>query len=112
MKVDGIWKVEMLGPYGWEAVSTAFLENGRYLGASQDHYTIGRFQVCKDTIKVEAVMRPHSQAQNPSGGSEPPRKFGFEGQIGDGHISGQVDESEGQQSMTVRGTRLGDIPGQ
>lgn len=109
MKVDGIWKVEILGPFGWEAVSTAFLEQGRYLAASQDHYTIGRYEVSGDSIKVEAVMHPHSEAQNPaaSGG---PGKFCFEGQIGGARISGQVDDSDEQQSMTVRGTRLDDLP--
>jgi hypothetical protein len=110
VKVDGIWKVEILGPYGWEAVSTSFLENGRYLGASQDHYTIGQYEVSGDSIRVEAVMYPHSEAQNPAASGDAPRKFGFEGQIGGAHISGQVDDSSAQQSMTVRGTRLGDLP--
>ena len=111
MKVDGIWKVEMLGPYGWEPVSTAFLENGRYLSASQDHYVIGRYLVNEDTIRVEADMHPHSEANNPPDSSELRPKFAFEGQVSDGRISGQVDDDEGRQSMTVRGTRLGDIPG-
>lgn len=43
MSVNGIWKVEMLGPYGWESVSTAFLEDGKYRAASEDHYTVGNY---------------------------------------------------------------------
>jgi hypothetical protein len=109
VKVDGIWKVEILGPFGWEAVSTAFLEKGRYLGASQDHYTIGHYEVSGDNIKVEAAMHPHSEAQHPPDASEARPVFAFEGQITDGHISGQVDDNAGQQSLTLRGTRLGDI---
>jgi len=110
VKVDGIWKVEVLGPYGWEAVSTAFLENGRYLSGSQDHYVIGHYEVTADTIRVEGDMHLHSEINNPSASSAARPIFSFEGQISDGHISGQVDDNTAQQSMTIRGTRLGDLP--
>ena len=45
MSMNGIWKVEMLGPYGWESMSTAFLEDGRYLSSSQDHYAVGKYKL-------------------------------------------------------------------
>ena len=109
MKLDGIWKVEMLGPYGWEAVSTAFLENGRYLSASQDHYVLGRYIVNGDNIRVEGDMHPHSEIINPPDVSETKPVFAFEGQASEGIIRGQVDDDQGQQSMTVRATRLGDL---
>ena len=31
MSLDGIWVFEVAGIYGWERVSTVFLEKGRYL---------------------------------------------------------------------------------
>jgi hypothetical protein len=109
VKVDGIWKIEILGHFGWEAVSTAFLEKGRYLAASQDHYTIGQYEVSGDNIRVEAAMHRHSEAQRSPGSSKARLVFAFEGRITDGHISGQLDDNAGQQSITARGTRLGDI---
>ena len=109
MKVEGIWKVEMLGPYGWEAVSTAFLENGRYLSGSQDHYVLGRYLIDGDNIRVEADMHPHSELTNPPDASETKPVFAFEGEISEGVIRGQIDDDQGTQSMTVRGTRLGDL---
>ena len=109
MKVDGIWKVEMLGPYGWEAVSTAFLENGRYLSASQDHDVLGRYLVNGENIRVEGDMHPHSEMINPPDVSAAKPVFAFEGQISEGIIRGQVDDDQGQQSMTIRGTRLADL---
>ena len=45
MKIDGVWKVEMRGPWGWEARATAFLENGTFRGASTDHFTIGTYSI-------------------------------------------------------------------
>ena len=109
MKIDGIWKVEFLGPYGWEALSTAFLENGRYLSASQDHFAIGRYETNDDYIRVDAMTHPHAGILD-SSTDHPAQQFGFDGQINGDHISGQADDSEDQQSMTIRGTRLGDIP--
>jgi hypothetical protein len=110
MNVDGVWKIEILGPYGWEAVSTAFLEKGRYLAASQDHYTIGRYEISGDNIKVEAVMHAHSESQHSDGSGAAARKFGCEGQISGARFSGQIDDSAAQQTMTARGTRLSDLP--
>ena len=109
MSVDGIWKVEILGPYGWEPVSTAFLEDGRYLSASQDHYSIGHYEVDGNNIKVMAMTHPHGEALATSGHSVA-QQFGFEGQINGDHITGQADDSEAQQSITIRGTRLGFLP--
>jgi len=31
MSCEGIWEVEMRGPYGWERIATAFMRNGEYL---------------------------------------------------------------------------------
>jgi hypothetical protein len=110
MNVDGVWKIEILGPYGWEAVSTAFLEKGRYLAASQDHYTIGKYEVSGDNIKVEGSVHAHSESQHFAGSGIAPRNFGCEGQISGARISGQIEDSAAQQTMTARGTRLGDLP--
>ena len=33
MSCEGVWVVEMKGPYGWERIAIAFLKNGEYLGA-------------------------------------------------------------------------------
>ena len=109
MNVDGIWKIEFLQSYGWEAVSTAFLEKGRYLSASQDHYTIGRYEVSGNNIKVIATIYLHGEVLDTSE-SHLERQIGFDGQINDDHLTGQADDSETQRSMTIRGTRLGYLP--
>ena len=43
MNCEGIWKVEITTPYGWERIATAFMRNGEYLGASANHYSVGTY---------------------------------------------------------------------
>ena len=42
MEIAGIYRIEMAGPYGWEPIGTASLEDGRYFEGGQDHYSVGR----------------------------------------------------------------------
>jgi len=37
MSVNGIWKAEIFGPYGWEPMATAFLEDGIYKASGRNH---------------------------------------------------------------------------
>ena len=69
--LDGIWKVEMWGPYGWDAVATAIFRDGEYLDASERHYSTGTFAVDGDRITIESTTHVHT---------------------GDGHLFGRVDK--------------------
>jgi hypothetical protein len=44
MNCEGIWKVEITTPYGWERIATAFMRNGEYLAASANHYSVGTYK--------------------------------------------------------------------
>ena len=59
MNVNGVWKLEISGLHGWERLATVFLENGRYLSASADHYTIGRYVVDGKNFTAEATAVQH-----------------------------------------------------
>ncbi len=39
MSLNGVWSLEIAGIYGWERVSTVFLEDGRYLGGGATHFS-------------------------------------------------------------------------
>lgn len=43
--IDGIYKVDLLGPYGWEKFSTAFIQDGKYSSASAEHFTTGTYSI-------------------------------------------------------------------
>jgi len=50
--IEGIYKVEMLGPYGWERFSTAFIHDGHYRSASAEHFSIGTYKVEDDNFDM------------------------------------------------------------
>ena len=110
MSVNGIWKVEMLGPYGWEPVSTAFMEDGRYLSASQDHYTVGRYQIDGERIEVTVVNHPHRQDRTMFGAPGAQVELTFDGAITGDQLSGQAEDKQAEYSITFRATRLADLP--
>ena len=109
MSANGIWKLEMLGPYGWEAIATAFLEDGRYLAASQDHYAIGSYELTGNNIQVTATTHTHGQARTMFGSNDPSMELSFGGEINGDQINGQAENKQSKYSVTFRATRLGDL---
>ncbi len=59
MSLNGVWSLEIAGIYGWERVSTVFLEDGRYLGGGATHFSQGRYTVDKKKIKISIHMIQH-----------------------------------------------------
>ena len=110
MSVNGIWKTEMLGPYGWETVSTAFLEDGRYLASSQDHYAVGSYVVSGSQVKMNVTTYSHGRVRTLFGARNPTMELIFDGEISGDQVNGQVEDKTAQHSITFRATRLADMP--
>ena len=81
MSVDGVWRVEMLGPNGWERIATAFLRDGRYLAASADHYSIGNYMDDGETLKVESRTTQHGDIHTVFGSKKEHLDLKMEGRI-------------------------------
>ena len=112
MKVDGVWKIQMRGPYGKQTVSTAFLKKGRWLAASADHYGIGSYKVKDGEFKAKVHVSRFGQI---------PPIFGSKKREIDIHIKGKIQKSgdkilgtsqledSKQFVVDVQLTRLGDL---
>jgi len=61
MSCEGIWVVEMNGPYGWERIAIAFLKKGEYLGAGPNHYSVGTYKEDGDDLVISVVVTQHGQ---------------------------------------------------
>ncbi len=111
MSVDGVWKVEMLGPYGWEGMATAFLDDGRYWAASGDHYSIGSYQLHGDTITVDTKTVMYDSSRTLFGRQAPEYELQFEGRLAeDNTIDGRTKDADGGFLVRFRATRMADLP--
>ena len=111
MNCEGVWKVEITTPYGWERIGTAFMQNGQYLAASANHYSIGRYSQDGEDVEITTAVTQYGDFRT---------VFGREGQtnlhvtskcrIEDNEIVGK-SKAKGKQDydILIRLTRLGDI---
>lgn len=109
MNVNGIWKVEMLGPYGWEGVSTAFFEDGKFRSASQDHFSIGSYSVDGDKVSITAKSHAHGKVRTLFGEKNQNMDLRFEGQVEGGQITGQTSKANSKFQVSFRATRVADL---
>lgn len=63
MSLDGIWVLEVAGLYGWERVSTVFLEKGRYLGGGAIFFSQGTYASKGKKIKFKLDVTQHGEEQ-------------------------------------------------
>ena len=61
MSCEGVWVVEMKGPYGWERIAIAFLKDGDYLGAGPNHYAVGTYKEDGENFEMSVVVTQHGQ---------------------------------------------------
>jgi len=60
MSCEGVWKVEVKGPFGWESIATAFMKDGKYLAASANHYSVGSYKEDGDNLKLSVKSRQYA----------------------------------------------------
>ena len=116
MNVEGIWKVEIQGPYNKEPFSTAFLKNGRYLSGSVDRYSIGSYEEQDGVFKAKIVVTQHGGVRTMFGSKKKRVKLKIEGKVGKKgnqvFISGTVRPSKSKGKGFEVGVyliRLGDL---
>ena len=106
--IDGIYNVEMLGPYGWEKFSTAFIKNGEYRSASAEHFTAGTCATEGEGFEMEGNLTQYVDYRPLFGRKEikglPIR---FKGRVEDKVIDGEARVLDGSRhSLRFRLKRM------
>jgi len=111
MSVEGVWKVEMGGAHGWEKLGTVFLQNGRYLGASADHFSTGSYEVDGDAFAADIQVTQYGKVRTVYGSKKKQLSHRLEAKIKkEGKIVGKTNPAEGKKyDVKVRLTRLSDL---
>ena len=110
MSLNGIWKLEMLGLYGWEQVATSFLSNGKYMSGSENHYGIGTYEVSGNKIDISTMSVQHGKVRTIFGKNERQMEIKMSGVIEGDEIKGEARDNEDAHHISIRATRLADLP--
>jgi len=98
----------MLARDGWEPVVTAFLEDGRYLDGGALEYTVGRYAIDGDKIRIDATMFLSKGGQTVFGKDVGSVELVFEGDVSGSEMRGEA--TDGEFRVQFRGERIGELP--
>lgn len=109
MSLNGVWKIEMLGPYGWEGMATAFLQDGRYWSGGADHHSIGRYEQMSDSVTVDTKTVVYQARRTLFGKHAPEYRVRFEGRLAGDTIEGHAQDAEGGFLVRFRASKVADL---
>ena len=109
MNIEGVWKLEMLGLNGWEQLATVFMEEGRYLSASANHYSIGSYKVDGDAFEAQTSVTQHGEVRTLFGSKKKRLDVALRGRENkDGSVTGTISPPDSQlYEINIRLTPLG-----
>ena len=81
MSFEGVWQLEVLGPYGWQEIGTAFLRNGQYLAAGGDYHALGSYQEDGDKFIADVKSTQHGKVPTVFGETKKHVKARIEGEM-------------------------------
>jgi len=110
MSLNGIWKIEMLGIYDWEARATAFMEDGRYWAGSANHYVVGGYEFDGNTVIAKMTIVAHGKSRTLFGKTADRHDIHFEAEVSNGTFQGVARDGDGRVLVQYRGTKLADLP--
>lgn len=109
--IDGVYQVDLLGPYGWERFSTAFINEGEYRSASAEHFTTGSCKIDNGGFHMEGNLTQFVD-HRPLFGQKQIKglPIDFTGSIDDGVIDGEARVSgDSKYSLRFRLNRMPSI---
>jgi hypothetical protein len=110
MNSNGIWKVEMLTTYDWEARATAFLRDGSYWSAGAQHYAVGNYTVDGTKFLADITIIIHGEPRALFGKKTDRYDIVVEAEISGDVVTGVGKDKEGNHVIQYKVTRLADLP--
>ena len=109
--IEGVWTVEIYGPYGWENNGTYVLDQGRVLGGSERHYSAGHYQFIDNNYRAEIVVNYHGSPRTIFGANCEQFEIVVTGTLDTGVIEAQMDRKDRPGlSVRYRMTRRLELP--
>ena len=111
MSCEGVWSVDFKGPHGWERIATAFMENGKYFGASTNHYSVGHYKEEGDELEISLTMRQYANLRTVLGvKSADPLQIKYKCKVTKNKITGTgMAKGIKKYKIQIRFTKIDDI---
>jgi len=112
MAVDGLWKMEVYGEFGWESRGIFVLENGRAICGGDRHYCVGSYTLLPDdNIRIGHVTHYFGPPRKIFGEERADFEVMIEGEIEGDTIMGVMSRPDRPQfSLEARLSRLSELP--
>lgn len=110
MNLNGVWKVELLTMYDWEARATGFFRDGNYWGASSQHYALGSYTVDGTKFVAEISLIMHGQTRALFGTKADRINITIEAEAADDEFIGTAKDKNGAHLVQYKFTKLADWP--
>lgn len=110
MPVEGVWTIEVYGPFGWDSRGIFVFEKGRILGGDNRQYTAGKYSVSNDEFSAELRVHYYGPPRTVHGEASEEFETRLIGKIRDGTIEGTVGRPDRPEyDLQVRLTKRMDL---
>lgn len=106
MSLNGVWVLEVAGAFGWERVSTVFLEKGRYLGGGAIFFSQGSYVKKGDKVKISLQVTRHGKEQTVFGKKSKFFSAVIKANVDKNGITGHVQIKDAHSSVAKYPVRL------
>lgn len=111
MALEGIWTMEIYGPFGWENRGVFIFEGGRIMGGDNRQYSSGTYRQTGDTVEARITTHYYGPPRAVFGEVREQFATEFSGRMKDGEIDGYIRQPQRPQfDLQVRLTRRMDLP--
>jgi len=115
MKVDGIWRMEIFGLYGWESIGVLVLTDGDVVGGGNHHYAVGSYEQADDQLRITLALNYRDVPRTLFGEARNQFTAIFEGtpSVEDNRFRGSMYRPDKREmSVACRLKRRADLPWQ
>lgn len=67
MSIEGLWKTEICGPFGWETVGVLVLNDGVAAGGNNNHCSLGVYKERDESVQIELAVDFYGTPRSISG---------------------------------------------
>ena len=110
MNLNGVWKVDLLTMYDWEPRATGFFRDGKYWGASSQHYAVGSYTIEGTKFAAEVTLVTHGQSRILFGKKAGHLDIVIEAEAAEDQFIATARDKDGEHLVQYRFTRLADWP--